>query len=208
MQQQAKVKIQDFKPSDQRFNVTVEHAEPIITASPAEGANQRSSAASTATSAQPLIIPHPPGLQIPQRIQSQPQQPIPSQPQVPQQAPQAQPQQPVRSEEKSEQNQDLRTLQRLQRCFRMSKKIISQLVKIRSMQTIKKLNQKKSYSKVSYFRNGIKGIFRDIQQIRSGKLSQKSSSRLDLMVMMHMILFLLVNSVKKNVDPSSSQGGS
>ena len=95
MQQQSKMKIQDFKPSDQRFNVTVEHAESIITASPAEGANQRSSAASTATSAQPLIIPHPPGLQIPQGIQSQPQQSVPSQPQVPQQAPQAQPQQPV-----------------------------------------------------------------------------------------------------------------
>ena len=92
MQQQPKMKIQDFKPSDQRFNVTVEHAEPIITASSAEGANQRSATASTATSsAQPLIIPHPPGLQ------SQPQQ-VPSQPQVPQQpqqAPQVQPQQPV-----------------------------------------------------------------------------------------------------------------
>ena len=87
MQQQSKMKIQDFKPSDQRFNVTVEHADSIITASPAEGANQRASAASTATSAQPLIIPHPPGLQIPQGIQSQPQQPVPSQPQVPQQAP-------------------------------------------------------------------------------------------------------------------------
>ena len=77
------------------------------------------------------------------------------------------------------------------------KEIIFQLVKIRSMQIIKELNQKKSYFKVSYFRNGIKGIFRDIQQIRSGNLSQKSSSRLDLMVMMHMILFLSVNSVQK-----------
>ena len=95
MQQQSKMKIQVFKPSDQRFNVTVEHAESIITASPAEGANQRSSAASTATPAQPLIIPHPPGLQITQGIQSQPQQPVPSQPQAPQQAPQAQPQHPV-----------------------------------------------------------------------------------------------------------------
>ena len=90
-QQQSKMKIQDFKPSDQRFNVTVEHADPIITASSAEGANQRSATASTATSSsQPLIIPHPPGLQIPQGVQSQP-----SQPQVPQQAPQVQPQQPV-----------------------------------------------------------------------------------------------------------------
>ena len=95
MQQQSKMKIQDFKPSDQRFNVTVEHADSIITPSPAEGANQRSSAASTATSAQPLIIPHPPGLQIPQGVQSQPQQSGPSQPQASQQVPQAQPQQPV-----------------------------------------------------------------------------------------------------------------
>ena len=95
MQQQSKMKIRDFKPSDQRFQVTVEHADSIITASPAEGANQRSSAASTATSSQPLIIPHPPGLQIPQGIQSQPQQSGSSQPQVPQQVPQAQPQQPV-----------------------------------------------------------------------------------------------------------------
>ena len=67
------------------------------------------------------------------------------------------------------------------------------------MQIIRKLNQKKSCFKVSFFRNGIKGIFRDIQQIRSRKLSQKSSSRLVLMVTMLMILFLLVNSVKKNV---------
>ena len=64
-------------------------------ASPAEGANQRPSAASTATSSQPLIIPHPPGLQIPQGVQIQPQQSGPSQPQALQQAPQAQPQQPV-----------------------------------------------------------------------------------------------------------------
>ena len=56
MQQQSKMRIQDFKPSDQRFNVTVEHADPIITASSAEGANQRSATASTATSSsQPLI---------------------------------------------------------------------------------------------------------------------------------------------------------
>ena len=80
------MKIQDFRPVDQRFIVTVEHADPIITASSAEGANQRSTA-STATSSQPLLIPHPPGLQIPQGVQSQPQ--------VPQQAPQEQPQQPV-----------------------------------------------------------------------------------------------------------------
>ena len=59
MQQQSKMKTQDFKPSDQRFEVTVEHADSIITASPAKGANQRPSAASTATSSQPLIIPHP-----------------------------------------------------------------------------------------------------------------------------------------------------
>ena len=53
-------------------------------------------AASTVPSAQPLIIPHPPGLQIPQGIQSQPQQSVPSQvPQQPHQAPQEQPQQPV-----------------------------------------------------------------------------------------------------------------
>ena len=50
--------------------------------------------------------------------------------------------------------------------------------------------------------NGIKGIFRNIEQ------KKKSSNRLVLMVMMHMILFLLANSVKKNVDPSLSQGGS
>ena len=79
MQQQSKMKIQDFRPSDQRFNVTVEHADPIITASSAEGANQRSATASTATSSQPLIIPHPPGLPVPQGVQSQPQ--VPQQPQ-------------------------------------------------------------------------------------------------------------------------------
>ena len=99
MQQQSMMKIQDFKPSDQRFNVTVEHSDSVITASSAEGANQRlSAAASTATSSQPLIIPHPPGLQIPQGVQSQPQQlqqSGSSQPQVPQQAPQVQPQQSV-----------------------------------------------------------------------------------------------------------------
>ena len=94
MQQQSKMKIQDFKPSDQRFNVTVEHADPIITASSAEGASQRSATTSTATSStQPLIIPHPPGLPIPQGVQRQPSQP--QVPQQPQQAPQAQPQQPV-----------------------------------------------------------------------------------------------------------------
>ena len=91
MQQQSKMRIQDFRPSDQRFNVTVEHADPIIPASSAEGANQRSATASTATSSssQPLVIPRPPGLPIPQGVQSQPQV------QQPQQAPQDQPQQPV-----------------------------------------------------------------------------------------------------------------
>ena len=95
LQQQSKMKIKDFEPSDQHFEVTVEHADSVITASPAEGANQRSSAASTATSSQPLITPHPLGLQIPQGAQSQPQQSGPSQPQAPQQVPQAQPQPPV-----------------------------------------------------------------------------------------------------------------
>ena len=90
MQQQSKMRIQDFRPSDQRFNVTVEHADPIITASSAEGANQRSATASTATSSQPFLIPHPLGLPAPQGVQSQPQVP-----QQPQQAPQEQPQQPV-----------------------------------------------------------------------------------------------------------------
>ena len=89
MQQQSKMRIQDFKPSDQRFNVTVEHADPIITASSAEGANQRSATSTATSSSQPLIIPHPPGLPIPQGVQSQPQV------QQPQQAPQDQPQQPV-----------------------------------------------------------------------------------------------------------------
>ena len=39
------------------------------------------------------------------------------------------------------------------------------------------LLQKKSYFKVSFFRNGIKGIFRVIQQIRSRQQSPKSSSK-------------------------------
>ena len=91
------MRIQDFRPSDQRFNVTVEHADPIIPASSAEGANQRSATASTATSSpQPLVIPHPPGLPIPQGVQSQPQVQQPQQaPQDQPQAPQDQPQQPV-----------------------------------------------------------------------------------------------------------------
>ena len=76
------------------------------------------------------------------------------------------------------------------------------------MQIIRKLSQKKSCFKVSFFRNGIKGIFRDFQKIRSRKPSPKSSSRSVLMVMMPMILFLLVISVKKNVAQSSSQSGS
>ena len=113
-----------------------------------------------------------------------------------------------RSEEELGQNQDLKMLQRFQQCFRTSRKIIFQLVEIRSMQIIRKLNQKKGCFKVSYFRNGTKGIFRGIQLIRSSKLSQKSSSRLVLKVMMPMILFLSVNSVQKNVDQLLSQGGS
>ena len=42
------------------------------------------------------------------------------------------------------------------------------------MQVIKKLNQKKSCFKVSFFKSGTKGIFRDIQQIKSEKQSPKS----------------------------------
>ena len=48
-----------------------------------------------------------------------------------------------RSEEEPEQSQDLRILQRLQRCLRTSRKIIFLLVKIRSMQMIRKLNQRR-----------------------------------------------------------------
>ena len=46
---------------------------------------------------------------------------------------------------------------------------------------------------------------RDIQQIRSRKQSQKSSSKSVLKVTMPMILFFLVISVKKNVDQLLSQ---
>ena len=211
MQQQSKMQVKDFKPSDQCFQVTVEHADSIITTSPTEEANQRSSslpAASTATSSQPTIIPQPPGLQIPPGFQIQPQQPQQSglsQPQAPQQAPQAQPQQQVRRR--------IRTKSRPQESSEIA--VVLQDIKENHLSVgrdqvnaDRKLNQRKSYFKVSFFRSGIKGIFRGIQQIRSRKHSQKSSSRLVLMVMMPMIQFLLVNSVKKNVDPSLSQGGS
>ena len=113
-----------------------------------------------------------------------------------------------RSEEESGQNQNLRIHQRLQQCFRTSRKIIFPSLRIRPMQIIRKLHQKKSCFKVSFFRNGIKGISRDIQQIRSRKQSQKSSSKSVLKVMMPMIRFLLVISVKKDVAPSLSQGAS
>ena len=72
-----------------------------------------------------------------------------------------------RSEEESEQSQNLRTLQRLQQCFRTSRKIISLSIRIRSMQIIKKLSQKKSCFKVSLFRNGIKGKRCPIRQVRN-----------------------------------------
>ena len=114
MQQQSKMKIQDFKLSDQHFNVTVEHAESILTASPAEGANQRASAASTATSAHPLI-----SFLIPlvfrylrefSNLSKHFKLNLSNQ---------------FRSEEQSEQSQDLRILQRFQRCFRTSRKLSS-----------------------------------------------------------------------------------
>ena len=197
MQQQSKMKIQDFRPSDQRFNVTVEHADPIITASSAEGANQQHQQRhhhNPFSFLIPLVFRFLREFRINLKFLSNLSKHLGSSLNN-----------QFRSEEESEQSQDFRMFQRFQRCFRTSRKIISQFVKIRSMQIIRKLNQKKSCFKVSYFRNGTKGIFRDIQQIRSSKLSQKSSSRLVLKVMMPMILFLSVISVKKNVDQSLSQ---
>ena len=40
MQQKSKMQNKDFKPSDERFEVTVEHAGSALTASSAEGASQ------------------------------------------------------------------------------------------------------------------------------------------------------------------------
>ena len=64
--------------------------------------------------------------------------------------------------------------------FRTSKRIIFPSPRIRSVQIVKKLNQKKSCFKVSIFNSGIKGIFRDTQQIRSKQQTQKNSGKLVL----------------------------
>ena len=196
IQQQSKMKIQDFKPSDQRFEVTVEHADSIITASPAEGANQRSSAASTATSSQPPIIPHPLVFRylrefnvnlkyLKLNLSNQ-----------------------FRSEEESEQKPRPQEPSEIAAVLQDIKENHLSVGQDEVNADLQEAQSEEELLQGLIFRNGIKGIFRDIQQIRSEKLSQKSSSRLVLMVMMHMILFLLVNSVKKNVDPSLSQGGS
>ena len=57
-----------------------------------------------------------------------------------------------RSGEESGQSQNLKTHQKLQQYFRTSEKIIFLLLRIRSMQIVKKLNQRKSCFKVSFFR--------------------------------------------------------
>ena len=102
------MRTKDFKPPNQRFEVTVEHAGLSLTASPAEEANQQSSSlpasSSTSTSApqaeipKPAVIPHCPGFQMPPGLQPlhlhHAQQPEPSQPQ---QQPQQSEQQPVQA---------------------------------------------------------------------------------------------------------------
>ena len=164
-----KMKIQDFKPSDQRFNVTVEHADPIITASSAEGANQRSATASTATSSQPLLIPHPPGLQIPQGVQSKPQVP-----QQPQQAPQAQPQQSVQVRRRN------RTKSRPQDSSEIS--AVLQEIKENHLSVGRdqvNADHQEAQSEEELLQGLILqewyqgDLFRDIQKSRSRKLSQK-----------------------------------
>ena len=57
-------------------------------------------------------------------------------------------------------------------------RIISESLRIRSMQIIKKLNQRKSCFKVSFLRSGFKGIFRIVKQIISKQQSPKSSGKL------------------------------
>ena len=79
------------------------------------------------------------------------------------------------------------------------KKIIFPSLRIRSMKITRKLNQKKSCFKVSFFRMWYQG---DLQGCSAGQIkeaSQKSSSRLVLKVTIPMIQFLLVITVKKNV---------
>ena len=209
MQQQSKMKIQDFKPSDQRFNVTVEHAEPIITASPAEGANQRSSAASTAA-AQPLVIPpglpQPPGLQMPQGVQSQPQQSGPSQPQD--QPSQAQPQQPVQVRRR------IRTKSRPQDPSEIAavlQDVKENHLSVGQDQVNADLQEAQSEEELlqglilqEWYQGDLQGYSADqIKEAITKELKQIGPHGHD-----HMILFLSVNLVKKNVDPSLSQGGS
>ena len=91
MQQKSKMLSRDFKPMDQRFEATVEHAGSHLPASPAEGANQASSSSSlpasssTSTSAPQPAIPDPAGFQMPRGLHPlrlhHAQQPGPAQPQ-------------------------------------------------------------------------------------------------------------------------------
>ena len=50
------------------------------------------------------------------------------------------------------------------------------------MQIIRKLSEKKSCFKVSFFRSSIKGYFRDIQQIRSSHRSPRNTDELVLKI--------------------------
>ena len=106
------------------------------------------------------------------------------------------------SEEESEQSQSPKIPQKSQQYFRTSRKIIFPSLRIRSMRIIKKLNQKKSCFKVSFFRSGVKGIFRDIQQIRSEKQSQKGSSKSVLKVMMPVPLSHLSQEERRSIIES------
>ena len=80
--------------------------------------------------------------------------------------------------------------------------------RIKSMQIIRKLSQKKSCFKVLFFRSGIKGIFKDFQQTRSSQRSPRNSDKLVLKVMMLTTPFPSVVSLLKNVDGSLKQDGS
>ena len=166
----------DFKPSDQSFEVTVEHSH---TGSSTHGFTSRGSESeiiiiasiininfiiTTSSHSSAPRFQMPPGLQVQPASQILAQQPGSSA----SSKPQVQPQQPVQVRRRIRtKSKPQETHQRLQQCFRTSRKIIFPSLRIRSMQIIRKLNQKKSCFKVSFFSNGIKGIFRDIQQMRS-----------------------------------------
>ena len=162
MQQKSKMRNKDFQ-------VTVEHAGSALTALSAEGAISNHHQPASSTSLSTSTSSHSSTLRLSDASRT-------SASSEATRASSISNQKQVRSEEESRRDQ-LKRIRDFSSPSGHQEKIIFPSLRIRSMQIIKKLNQKKSCFKVSFFGNGIKEIFRVIQQIRSEQKPQKCSVR-------------------------------